>query len=82
MLIKLVEVEVDISTDQFVHEIQSRGPLDLIWIFKALSETTSVEDWAEVRGFVGSDTFEKFAKLTSDFAQRIQDATEEEGDRE
>ncbi len=74
MITKTVEVTVDISTDELVREIKSRGAKDTVWIFKAITETPTDEELMQLLDFVGVDNMEKFAAMASSFAQRIRKA--------
>ena len=77
MLVKLLEIEVEVSTYQLVQEIKSRPPLDRVSIFIALLETVWTEDLLEMRRLLEPDIFERFASRVTIFAERAQEVAKE-----
>lgn len=78
---KTIEVEINVTANELAHEIRSRDPLALTWIFRAVSETLTVKMLEALSDFVGSPVknqeFAYFAQRVFDFNQRVQKVAKE-----
>lgn len=76
MIKTTVEVEVPITVDDLVKELKLLGPLNALWVFKALSDAMDGQDLIKLLEFMGGETKQQFVDMVTLFSERVVRAAE------